>query len=35
MKNDDNKQKINKAEMEKIFKSMSLSKSEEEVIKGG
>lgn len=35
MKNDDNKQKINKAEMEKIFKGMSLSKSEEEVIKGG
>lgn len=35
MKNEDNKQKINKAEIEKIFKGISLSKSEEEVIKGG
>lgn len=35
MKNDDNKQKFNKEEMEKVFKGMSLSKSEEEVIKGG
>ena len=35
MKNNDNKQKIDKDEMEKVFKGMSLSKSEEEVIKGG